>query len=40
MQLSIEAAQMALEQEMPVDTAGEVWGLNGCWVMTAAVSYS
>jgi hypothetical protein len=23
MQLSIEAAQMALEQEMPVDTAGE-----------------
>jgi hypothetical protein len=29
MQLSIEAAQMALEQEMPVDTAGEAWGLNG-----------
>jgi hypothetical protein len=26
MQLSIEAAQMVLEQEMPVDTAGEAGG--------------
>jgi hypothetical protein len=40
MQLSIEAAQMALEQEMPVHTAGEVWGLNRCLVVTAALGYS
>jgi hypothetical protein len=36
MQLSIEAAQMALEQEMPVDTAGGVVNMH----VQAAVIYT